>query len=57
MDSGFWHRVSTIILTFFFVLATQKVISTYFPSELINNICVIIITVAWFIFCVTDDYK
>ena len=57
MDSKFWNRFSTIILTFFFVLATQKVISTYFPSELLNNICVVIITAAWFVFCATYDYK
>ena len=51
------HRISTTILTFFFVLATQKVMITYSLSETLNNICLIIITVAWFIFCVTDDYK
>ena len=51
------HKISTTILTFFFVLATQKVMITYFPSETLNNICLIIITVAWFIFCATDDDK
>ena len=45
------------ILMFFFVLATQKVMITYFLSETLNNICIIIITIAWFIFCVTDDDK
>ena len=49
------HKISTTILTFFFVLATQKVMITYSLSETLNNICIIIITVAWFIFCVTDD--
>ena len=49
------HRISTTILTFFFVLATQKVMITYFPFETLNNICLIIITVAWFIFCVTEE--
>lgn len=51
------HRFSTTILTFYFVLVTQKVMSTYFPSETLNNICIVIITVFWFIFCATDDYK
>ena len=51
------HKISTTILTFFFILATQKVMITYFPSETLNNICVVIITVAWLIFCATDDYK
>ena len=51
------HKISTTILTFFFILATQKAMITYFPSETLNNICVVIITVAWFIFCATDDYK
>ena len=51
------HRISTTILMFFFVLATQKVMITYSLSETLNNICLIIITVAWFIFCVTDDDK
>ena len=51
------HKISTTILTFFFVLATQKVMITYSLSETLNNICLIIITVAWFIFCVTDDDK
>ena len=51
------HRFSTTILTFFFVLATQKVMITYFPSETLNNICLIIITITWLIFCATDDYK
>ena len=51
------HKISTTILTFFFVLATQKVMITYFLSETLNNICIIIITVTWFIFCVTDDDK
>ena len=49
------HRFSTTILTFFFVLATQKVMITYSLSETLNNICIIIITVAWFIFCVTEE--
>ena len=51
------HKISTTILTFFFVLATQKVMITYSLSETLNNICLIIITVAWFIFCITDDDK
>lgn len=51
------HKISTTILMFFFVLATQKVMITYSLSETLNNICLIIITVAWFIFCVTDDDK
>ena len=51
------HRISTTILMFFFVLATQKVMITYSLSETLNNICLIIITAAWFIFCVTDDDK
>ena len=51
------HKISTTILTFFFILATQKAMITYFPSETLNNICVVIITVAWLIFCATDDYK
>ena len=51
------HKISTTILMFFFVLATQKVMITYSLSETLNNICIIIITVAWFIFCVTDDDK
>ena len=49
------HRISTTILMFFFVLATQKVMITYSLSETLNNICIIIITVAWFIFCVTEE--
>ena len=55
--SKIFHKISTTILTFFFVLATQKVMITYSLSETLNNICIIIITVAWFIFCVTDDDK
>lgn len=51
------HKISTTILTFFFILATQKVMITYFPSKTLNNICIVIITVAWFIFCATDDDK
>ena len=51
------HRISTTILMFFFVLATQKVMITYFPFETLNNICIIIITVAWLIFCATNDDK
>lgn len=51
------RKISTTILMFFFVLATQKVMITYSLSETLNNICIIIITVAWFIFCVTDDDK
>ena len=51
------HKISTTILTFFFILATQKAMITYFPSETLNNICVVIITVAWLIFCATDDYN
>lgn len=51
------YKISTTILMFFFVLATQKVMITYSLSETLNNICLIIITVAWFIFCVTDDDK
>ena len=51
------RKISTTILMFFFVLATQKAMITYFPSETLNNICVVIITVAWLIFCATDDYK
>ena len=51
------HRISTTILMFFFVLATQKVMITYSLSETLNNICIIIITVAWCIFCLTDDDK
>lgn len=51
------HRISTTILMFFFVLATQKVIITFFPFETLNNICLIIITITWLIFCATDDYK
>ena len=53
--SKIFHRISTTILTFFFVLATQKVMITYSLSETLNNICIIIITVAWFIFCVTEE--
>ena len=49
------HKISTTILTFFFILATQKVMITYSLSETLNNICIIIITVAWFIFCVTEE--
>ena len=49
------HKISTTILTFFFVLATQKVMITYSLSETLNNICIIILTIAWFIFCATDD--
>ena len=51
------RKISTTILMFFFVLATQKVMITYSLSETLNNICIIIITIAWFIFCVTDDDK
>ena len=51
------HRISTTILMFFFVLATQKVMITYSLSETLNNICLIIITITWLIFCATDDYK
>ena len=51
------HRFSITILTFYFVLATQKVMITYFPSETLNIICIVIITIFWFIFCATDDYK
>ena len=51
------RKISTTILMFFFVLATQKVMITYFPSVTLNNICIIILTIAWFIFCATDDYK
>ena len=51
------HRISTTILMFFFVLATQKVMITYFPFETLKNICIIIITVAWLIFCATNDDK
>ena len=49
------HKISTTILTFFFILATQKAMITYFPSETLNNICVVIITVAWLIFCATEE--
>ena len=49
------HKISTTILTFFFILATQKAMITYFPSVTLNNICIIILTIAWFIFCATDD--
>ena len=49
------HRISTTILMMFFVLTTQKTMITYFQSETLNNICIIIITVAWFIFCVTEE--
>ena len=49
------NRISTTILMFFFVLATQKVMITYSLSETLNNICIIIITVAWFIFCVPEE--
>ena len=49
------RKISTTILMFFFVLATQKVMITYFPSVTLNNICIIILTIAWFIFCATDD--
>ena len=55
--SKIFHKISTTILTFFFVLATQKAMITYFPSETLNNICLIIITITWLIFCATDDYK
>ena len=55
--SKIFHRISTTILMFFFVLATQKVMITYFPFETLNNICIIIITVAWLIFCATNDDK
>ena len=51
------RKISTTILMFFFVLATQKVMITYSLSETLNNICIIILTIAWFIFCVTDDDK
>ena len=49
------HRISTTILMFFFVLATQKVMITYSLSETLNNICIIILTIAWFIFCATEE--
>ena len=49
------RKISTTILMFFFVLATQKVMIVYFQSETLNNICIIILTIAWFIFCATDD--
>ena len=55
--SKIFHRISTTILTFFFILATQKAMITYFPFETLNNICIIIITVAWLIFCATNDDK
>ncbi len=55
--SKIFHKISTNILTFFFVLATLKVMHTYFPFETLNNICIIILTIAWFIFCATDDDK
>ena len=51
------RKISTTILMFFFVLATQKVMITYSPFKTLNNICIVIITVAWLIFCATDDYK
>ena len=51
------HKISTTILTFFFILATRKSMITYFPFKTLNNICIVIITVAWLIFCATDDYK
>ena len=57
MDSRFWHRFSTTILTFFFVLATEQVMDTYFQSALLNKICIVIMTVAWLVFCATIDYK
>ena len=49
------HRISTTILMMFFVLTTQKTMITYFPSETLNNICIIILTIAWFIFCATEE--
>ena len=49
------RKISTTILMFFFVLATQKVMITYSLSETLNNICLIIITVAWLIFCATEE--
>ena len=49
------HRISTTILMMFFVLTTQKTMITYFPSEILNNICIIILTIAWFIFCATEE--
>ena len=49
------RKISTTILMFFFVLATQKVMITYSLSETLNNICLIIITITWLIFCATDD--
>lgn len=49
------HRISTTILMLFFVLATQKAMITYFPFETLNNICMIILTIAWFIFCATEE--
>ena len=55
--SKIFHKISTTILTFFFVLVTRKVMITYFPSEMLNNICIVIITITWLIFCATDDYK
>ena len=55
--SKIFHKISTTILTLFFVLVTQKVMITYFPSEMLNNICIVIITITWLIFCATDDYK
>ena len=53
--SKIFHKITTTILTFFFVLATQKAMITYFPSETLNNICLIIITMTWLIFCATND--
>ena len=44
------HRISTTILMMFFVLTTQKTMITYFPSEMLNNICIVIITITWLIF-------
>ena len=55
--SNIFHKIPTTILTFFFVLVTQKAMTTYFPSEMLNNICIVIITITWLIFCATDDYK
>ena len=51
------HKISTFILTYFFILATLKVMITYFPFKTLNIICVVIITVAWLIFCATDEDK
>ena len=49
------HRISTTILMMFFVKKKKKTMITYFPSEILNNICIIILTIAWFIFCATEE--